>query len=204
MNTLRSRLTDTQLLLRGTLALLLVTLVACAGPKPQLEEGASGPASEPVQLAELDKLTGVWDGTALAKLLETGEEFETRSIHRVQWEAGGHFLIERTATSTGGAEPTTSIGVWTWDEREENYRCWRFDSRGAVHERRMSWDEEAEQWVLSMTSNMRGETESYTATGTLTFPTPDERVYHWTRYRPGSEEPWVTIDGTSKRVELAE
>lgn len=188
--------------LRPFLAVLVLSLGSCFSTRPKLEEAHSGPAEDPVELAELHALVGVWDGTATATIHETGEVHEARSVHRVQWEAGGQFLIERTATSTGGAEPTTSIGVWTWDDFKEVYRCWRFDSRGAVHQRTMTWNEAEERWDLEMSSTLRGDPVPQTSKGTLRFVTPDERHYTWDRFEPGAEKPWVSVEGTSKRVEV--
>jgi len=155
---------------------------------------------EPPELAQLSALLGTWEGVTESTVVESGEVFEVRSLRHVRWEADGQVLVEHTLTSAEGARPTTSICIWAWDGSRDAYRSWRFDSHGSIHERLMRWDEEEEAWQMEMTSQLRSESEPSSAKGIMRFTSETEKSYEWTRYKPGSTEPWVVIRGTSTRT----
>ena len=186
----------------GKLSASLFTLltVSCSTGPPQLSEGELRAAPDPPELALLEPFVGVWDGITTSTLVETGETFESRSIRRVQWESGGQFLVERSATRIGEGPPATSVTIWTWDDQGNVYRAWRFDSQGTVHERTMTWNDEQQVWLLEMISRHRGESEPSLARGNMRFTSEDERMYEWTRFHPGTDTPWVEIHGSSTRV----
>lgn len=185
------------LFLSGLLALLTAS---CSTGPPKISEGEFQAAEDPPELAMLEPFVGVWDGVTTSTLVDTGESFESRSLRRVQWESGGQFLVERSAASIGSGPPSTSVTIWTWDDLAEVFRAWRFDSRGTVHQRTMQWNEDEQAWILEMTSQHRGEAELSRATGRMQFLSETERTYEWTRFHPGTEDPWVEIQGKSTRV----
>ncbi len=179
---------------------LFPLLTGCFSSKYRARQDVLRAAPDPPELAQLDSMLGTWDGVAQSIVVATGETFDARSVRRVQWEAGGQFLSERTVTTVAGAQPTTSLCIWGWDELAKVFRSWRFDSHGSIHERTMSWDEERQLWLLDMTTRTRGEAEPSTARGALQYISEDEKVYEWTRYKAGSDEAWIVITGKSKRI----
>lgn len=185
---------------RALLFCIPLLAISCSSSSTAPKSDVINAAAEPPELAQLSALLGTWDGKTSSTIVESGEVFEVRSLRQVHWEPGGQFLMERTVTSAQGAKPTTSICIWTWDGSQGAYRSWRFDSHGSIHERLMHWDAEEEAWLMEMTSRLRGETEPSSAKGSMRFTSDSEKSYEWTRYKPGSSEPWVLIQGTSTRT----
>ena len=132
--------------LTAVIAVLAATLLATSDVRGQESK------TPPPEMKILQKIVGAWQDDSTSKVAEwTPEETRAKTTSKANRTLGGRFVLSRVCDSEG---KLSSIHLFTYDEEQQVYRQWFFDSNGATVESTGKWDESNS--TLSFTNEKQG------------------------------------------------
>lgn len=105
---------------------------------------AKAPASEPVELSQLNKFVGKWTIHATYKPSVWNPQPRGETISETStWILGGRFLMTRAFNEK---DELTSIWIATYEPLEKSHRAWVFLGNGSSSQWRITWDEASREF----------------------------------------------------------
>jgi len=159
----------------------LAAMAAAGGCMPEItmEDMKAMKPQRPPELDRLNMLVGTWHGTGTADIMGMDEPIQISGTGKTEWQADGWYLVEHSEYKMGDMEPMKAIGIWTWDEGDDVYRSFYFDTMGAHGEATARYDEETQMWKMrAKGSSPMGSTK---AKGTI-HATGDTMTWTWKEY----------------------
>ena len=135
------------------------------------------PPPRPAALDRLEMWVGTWDNTGEMKACN-GQVMKSHSSHDVKWDLNKTILIERYSGEMEGMGKFNSMGIYSYDYREKEFKYRSIGENGETMHGDLDYNENTGVWTM--------ETKGYNpmmkmaVTGKGTFRFPDANTIEWT------------------------